>query len=74
VNPLPFNANDAPSSDVKHCASLQLKGAAHEVEGAIKATTGKVTGNSKLEAEGHVENADGKLQKKVGQVEKVIEK
>ena len=52
----------------------ELKGGAHEVAGAIKATTGKVTGNSKLEAEGHVEKADGKLQKKVGQVENVIEK
>jgi uncharacterized protein YjbJ (UPF0337 family) len=47
---------------------------AHEVKGAIKATTGKVTGNSKLEAEGHVEKAAGKVQKKIGEVEKVIDK
>ena len=52
----------------------ELKGTAHEVEGAIKATTGKMTGDSKLEAEGHVERAAGKLQKKVGEVEKVIDK
>ena len=52
----------------------EVKGMAHEVKGAIKATTGKVTGNSKLEAEGHVETAAGKFQKKVGEVEKVIDK
>ena len=51
----------------------EVKGTAHEVKGAIKATTGKVTGNSKLEGEGHVENAAGKLQKKVGEVEKAID-
>jgi len=52
----------------------ELKGSAHEVEGAIKATTGKVTGNSKFEAEGHLEKKGGKLQKKIGEVEKVIDK
>jgi uncharacterized protein YjbJ (UPF0337 family) len=44
------------------------------VKGAVKATTGKVTGDSKLEAEGHVEKAAGKVQKKIGEVEKVIDK
>jgi uncharacterized protein YjbJ (UPF0337 family) len=48
----------------------ERKGTAHEVKGAIKVTTGKVTGNAKLEAEGHVEKAAGKLQKKIGEVEK----
>ena len=52
----------------------ELKGNAHEVKGAIKATTGKVTGDAKLEAEGHAEKATGKVQKKAGEVEKVIRK
>ena len=52
----------------------ELKGNAHEVKGAIKATTGKVTGNAKLEAEGHVEKTAVKLQKKVVKLEKVTEK
>jgi len=52
----------------------ELKGTAHEVSGAVKAAIGKVTGNSKLEVEGRVENAAGKLQKKVGEIEKVLEK
>jgi uncharacterized protein YjbJ (UPF0337 family) len=50
----------------------ELKGMAHKVKGAVKATTGKLTGNSKLEAEGHAENAVGKVQTKVGEVEKKI--
>jgi len=33
-----------------------------------------VTGNAKPEAEGHVEKAAGKLQEKVGKLEKVAEK
>jgi uncharacterized protein YjbJ (UPF0337 family) len=52
----------------------EFKGAAHEMKGDIKATTGKVTGNSKLEVEGLVEKAAGKVQRKVGKVEKVMEK
>jgi uncharacterized protein YjbJ (UPF0337 family) len=52
----------------------ELKGSGHEVKGAIKATTGKVTGDGKLEAEGHAETAAGKVQKKVGEVERVLEK
>jgi uncharacterized protein YjbJ (UPF0337 family) len=53
--------------------NYELKGTAHEVKGAIKATIGKVTGNPKLEVEGRVENIAGKLQKKVGEIEKVLE-
>ncbi len=52
----------------------QLKGAAHEVIGAIKATIGKVTGNPRLEVEGQVEKATGTVQKKVGEAERFLEK
>jgi uncharacterized protein YjbJ (UPF0337 family) len=52
----------------------ELKGSAHEATGAVKATLGKVTGNSKIEAEGHVEKAAGKAQKKIGEIEKLIDK
>jgi uncharacterized protein YjbJ (UPF0337 family) len=51
----------------------ELKGKAHEVKGAIKETAGKVIGNPKLESEGLGERVAGKIQKKVGEVEKVIE-
>ena len=52
----------------------QLAGAAHEVKGKIKETAGRVTGNPDLEAEGTAENLAGKIQKKLGQVEKIFEK
>jgi uncharacterized protein YjbJ (UPF0337 family) len=52
----------------------QISGKFHEVKGKIKETAGQVTNNPELESEGQVENLGGKLQKKVGQVEKVLEK
>ena len=52
----------------------ELKGKAHEVKGAVKETVGQIIGNKKLEAEGHDEKNVGKIQKKIGQIEKVLEK
>jgi len=46
----------------------------HQVKGKVKETVGKVVGNRDLEAEGKVENVDGKIQEKIGQVEKVVGK
>ena len=52
----------------------QLKGKFHEVKGSVKKLAGQVAGDPGLETEGQVETLAGKLQKKVGQVEKVFEK
>ena len=52
----------------------QIEGKFHEVKGKIKQTAGQVTNNPDLESEGTVENLGGKFQKKVGQIEKVLEK
>lgn len=52
----------------------QAEGAFHEVKGKIKETAGRVAGNPDLEAEGSAENLGGKVQKKVGQIEKIFEK
>jgi uncharacterized protein YjbJ (UPF0337 family) len=52
----------------------QIAGKFHEVKGKIKETAGQVTNNPELESEGQVENLGGKIQKKVGQVEKIFEK
>jgi uncharacterized protein YjbJ (UPF0337 family) len=52
----------------------QIKGKFHEVKGKIKETAGQAVGNPDLEAEGRVENLDGKVQTKVGQIKKVFEK
>ena len=52
----------------------QLEGALHEAKGKVKETAGRVLNNPDLETEGKTENLGGKLQKKVGQIEKVFEK
>lgn len=52
----------------------QIKGKFHEAKGAIKEKAGHATNNPNLEAEGQDEKVAGKVQKKVGQVEKVLEK
>jgi len=44
------------------------------VKGKAKQAAGQVTNNPNLEAEGQAEKLTGKIQKKVGQVEKVLEK
>ncbi len=46
----------------------------HQVKGAIKEAVGKVTDDREMEIEGKVENLDGKIQEKVGQIKKVVEK
>jgi uncharacterized protein YjbJ (UPF0337 family) len=45
-----------------------------KVKGAVKEKAGQVTNNPDLEAEGKAEHTAGKVEKKVGQIEKVIEK
>ena len=52
----------------------KIKGKLHEVKGGLKETVGQVTNSPKLEAEGTNEKLAGKVQKKVGQIEKVLEK
>jgi uncharacterized protein YjbJ (UPF0337 family) len=52
----------------------QVEGNFHEVRGKIKEAVGQATYNPDLESEGKVENLVGKVQKKVGQLEKVFEK
>jgi uncharacterized protein YjbJ (UPF0337 family) len=51
----------------------QLEGTLHEVKGAIKESAGNLTGNPGLEGEGKVERTAGKVQQKLGQVEKALE-
>jgi len=52
----------------------QVAGAIHEVKGRGKEVAGKVISSPGLTHEGQVEAAAGKVQKKVGQIEKVFEK
>jgi len=44
----------------------------HQVKGKIKEVSGKFSDNPELEAEGTDEKIGGKVQKKIGQVKKVL--
>jgi uncharacterized protein YjbJ (UPF0337 family) len=52
----------------------QVQGTFHEIKGKVKETAGKLSDNPDLEGKGLGEKIAGKVQKKVGQVEKVLEK
>jgi uncharacterized protein YjbJ (UPF0337 family) len=52
----------------------QTEGTLHELKGKAKEKFGQVTNNPNLAAKGQDEKLAGKIQKKVGQIEKVFEK
>ncbi len=52
----------------------QIEGKFHELKGKAKQKAGQITNNPNLEAEGQAEKLAGKVQKKIGQAEKVFEK
>ena len=51
----------------------KIKGSFRELKGRIKEKTGRATRNRNMEDEGAIERAGGKLQKKAGQIEDVLE-
>jgi uncharacterized protein YjbJ (UPF0337 family) len=51
-----------------------VAGKVHEVKGAIKEKVGRVTNDPNLEGEGAGEKIAGKIQNKIGHVQKVVEK
>jgi len=59
---------------MKPSTENEVAGTVHEVKGKIKETVGRVTNDPNLEGEGIGEQIGGKVQKKIGQVQKVIEK
>lgn len=59
---------------MKDSTKDKVQGAVHEAKGAIKQKLGRATDDPALEDEGTDENLGGKIQKKVGDVEKVFEK
>jgi uncharacterized protein YjbJ (UPF0337 family) len=46
----------------------------HEVKGKVRQKAGQAAGNPDVESKGQSENIAGKVQKKIGQIEKVFEK
>ena len=59
---------------MKPSTENQIAGKVHEVKGTIKEKAGQLTNYPDLEGEGIGEKIAGKIQKKIGQVQKVVEK
>jgi uncharacterized protein YjbJ (UPF0337 family) len=59
---------------MKPSTENEIAGKVHEVKGKIKEKVGRLTNDPDLEGEGIGEKIGGKVQKKIGQLEKVIEK
>ena len=59
---------------MKRSIGDKAKGTFHEVKGKVKVRIGRATNNPKLEAMGQVEKTGGTVQKKIGQLEKVLGK
>ena len=57
---------------MKNSTQNQAEGKFHELKGAVKELAGKLSDNPKLEGEGCGEKNAGKVQSKIGQVEKVL--
>jgi uncharacterized protein YjbJ (UPF0337 family) len=59
---------------MKPSTKNEIAGNVHEVKGKVKEKVGRLTNDPDLEGEGIGEKIGGKVQKKIGQLEKVIEK
>jgi uncharacterized protein YjbJ (UPF0337 family) len=59
---------------MKPSTENEVVGTVHEVKGTIKQKVGRLTNDPELEGSGIGEKLAGKVQKKIGQVQKVIEK
>jgi uncharacterized protein YjbJ (UPF0337 family) len=57
---------------MKQSTEDKTKGTFHEMKGKVREKVGRATNNPDLEGEGQVEKIGGTVQKKIGQVEKVL--
>jgi uncharacterized protein YjbJ (UPF0337 family) len=64
----------AKGGNMKSSTKDQIAGKLHEMKGKAKQKAGELRNNPDLAAEGQDEKIAGKIQKKVGQIEKVFEK
>jgi uncharacterized protein YjbJ (UPF0337 family) len=59
---------------MKPSTKNQAEGKLHVAKGKVKEIAGKLIDDPELEAEGRGEKISGKIQEKIGQVEKVVGK
>lgn len=59
---------------MKNSTKNEVEGKFHEMKGNLKKKAGEITNNPRLKAEGQIEKSAGKVQQKLGRLEKVLEK
>ena len=74
VNVPSVNPRSHRRDTMKSSTKNQAKGKFHKVKGTIKEIAGKVSMNPDLEGEGKGENRAGKVQEKIGEIERVVGK
>ena len=57
---------------VKESTKNRVKGRVREISGKVKSRAGRATGNPRLQDRGDAENISGKVQRKIGEVGKVV--
>jgi uncharacterized protein YjbJ (UPF0337 family) len=57
---------------MKSSTKDKIQGSFHEAKGKVKEEIGKATGDPNMRDKGSVEKVAGKIQRKVGDVEKVV--
>jgi uncharacterized protein YjbJ (UPF0337 family) len=50
----------------------QIEGAGKQARGAVKDAVGKMTGDAKLQADGKLDKAEGKIQGEVGKAKEAV--
>jgi len=59
---------------MKQSSRDKIQGSGHQAKGAVKEKVGRMTNNPDLQDRGQTEKIAGKIQKKVGDIEKVFER
>ena len=59
---------------MKESTKDQVEGKLHGVKGTLKEIAGKLSDDRELEGEGTGEKIAGKIQEKIGQIKRVLEK
>jgi uncharacterized protein YjbJ (UPF0337 family) len=74
LNMVPPRNAKAGEYKMKSGTENEVEGQVHEVKGTIKEKVGQLTNDPDLEGAGIGEKIAGKVQKKIGQVERAVEK
>ena len=71
--PLLRSTNPPALTPMKDSTKNEIQGNAKQAAGKVKETTGKIVNNQNLQARGTNERVEGKIQEKVGEIQKVYE-